>query len=103
MAELQTPKPALRGVVTDLDMDGPTTETSTGFLEKRRAQKGDSSLLLPRGGVLTPSEAQMEVLQDVKVVDIQHGEYEIFNKIGKKTTPAAGTVQAGNIIDALKS
>lgn len=70
MADLQTPKPALRGGVTDLDMDGPTTETSTAFVEKKRAHKGDSSLLLPRGGVLTPSEAQMEVLQDVKVVDI---------------------------------
>lgn len=63
MAELQTPKPTLRGQVTDLDMDGPTTETSTGFLEKNR--KGDSSLLMPRGGVLTPNEAQMEVLHDV--------------------------------------
>ena len=59
MAELQTPKPVLRRVVNDLDIDEPTTGTSTAFLERKRTQKGDSSLLLPRGGVLTPSEAQI--------------------------------------------
>ena len=59
-------------------------------------QKGDSSLVVGRGGIITPNEGKLEVLQDLKIVDIQHGEYEMFKKVGKKT-PGAGSVQAGNI------
>jgi len=96
MAELQTPKPVLKGGVTDLDLDGPTTDVSTAFIRKRQVQKGDSNLIIGRGGISTPNDAKIEVLQDLKVVNIHHGEYEMFRKVGKKT-PGAGTVQAGNI------
>ena len=62
MADLHTPKPILKGGVTDLDLDGPTTDVSTTFIRKRHVQKGDSNLVVGRGGISTPNDGKMEVL-----------------------------------------